>query len=72
MSKLTKEDREEAMRFYFKNLTLEQLDWVESESHEASIDKDVIALANLLSEVRNSAETRGFLSGLAAVTSGLK
>lgn len=64
---ITKEDREEAIKFYFHSLNTIQREWVEAGKHDREMDPDVIALAKLLSEVRHSAETRGFLSGLAAV-----
>lgn len=69
---ITKEDREEAIKFYFHSLTTGQRDWVENGLDQRDIDPDVISLSELLSEVRHSAETRGFLSGLAAVTRGLE
>ena len=64
---ITKEDRAAAAKFYFHSLATFQQEWVESGVHNRDMDPDVVALAKLLSEVRHSAESRGYLSGLAAV-----
>jgi hypothetical protein len=68
---ITKEDREEAIRFYFHSLTGIQIDWVEKRLCEESMDPDVVALARLLSAYRQASETRGFLAGLASVIKGM-
>ena len=64
---ITKEDREEAARFYFHSLTGMQRDWVERGEVEEAIDSDVIALAGLISKVRRYAHREGFLAGTAAL-----
>jgi hypothetical protein len=64
---ITKEDREEAARFYFHSLTGMQRDWVERGEMEEAMDSDVIALAGLLSKVRSLAHKEGFLAGTAAL-----
>lgn len=66
-SEITKEDREAAVKFYFHSLATFQQEWVESGVHNRDMDPDVVALAKLLAEARHSAESRGYLSGLAAV-----
>jgi hypothetical protein len=64
---ITKEDREEAARFYFHSLTGMQRDWVERGEMEEAMDSDVIALAGLISKVRRYAHREGFLAGTAAL-----
>lgn len=66
-SEITKEDREAAAKFYFYSLATFQQEWVESGVHNRDMDPDVVALAKLLSEVRHSAESLGYLAGLGAV-----
>lgn len=64
---ITKEDREEAARFYFHSLTGMQRDWVERGEMEDAMDPDVIALAGIISKVRRYAHREGFLAGTAAL-----
>lgn len=64
---ITKEDREEAARFYFHSLTGMQRDWVERGVMQDAMDSDVIALAELLSKVRALAHQEGFLAGTSAI-----
>jgi len=64
---ITKEDREEAARFYFHSLTGMQRDWVDRGEMEEAMDPDVIALASIISKVRRYAHREGFLAGTAAL-----
>lgn len=64
---ITKEDREEAARFYFHSLTGMQRDWVERGVMEEAMDPDVIALASLIAKVRMYSHREGFLAGTAAL-----
>lgn len=64
---ITKEDREEAARFYFHSLTGIQRDWVERGEMEDAMDSDVITLAGIISKVRRHAHREGFLAGTAAL-----
>lgn len=66
----TKDDREEALSFYYKNATCAQKEWVVSglNPKESGVDSDILELSELLSKYRESAETRGFLKGLRQVT----
>lgn len=64
---ITKEDREEAARFYFHSLTSMQRDWVDRGEMEEAMDPDVIALAVVISKVRRYAHREGFLAGTAAL-----
>jgi hypothetical protein len=69
---ITKEDREEAIRFYFQSLDGMQRDWIDKGLCEESMDPDAVALAKLLATYRVAAETRGFLAGLAGAIKGLE
>ena len=64
---VTKEDREEAARFYFISLNCLQQDWIESGKCEESIDPDTVALANVIAKVRCGAYKEGFLAGTSAL-----
>lgn len=64
---ITKEDREEATRFYFHSLTGMQRDWVECGEMEEAMDPDVIALASVIAKVRMYSHREGFLAGTAAL-----
>jgi hypothetical protein len=64
---ITKEDREEAARFYFHSLSGLQNDWVERGICEESMDPDTVALAGIISKVRRHAYREGFLAGTAAL-----
>ncbi len=63
---ITKDDREEALSFYYKNSTIAQKEWVESglSPKESGVDSDILELTELLSKYREAAENRGFLMGL--------
>ena len=69
---ITKEDREEAIRFYFQSLDGMQRDWIDKGLCEESMDPDAVALAELLATYRVAAETRGFLAGIAGAIKGLE
>jgi hypothetical protein len=69
---ITREDREEAARFYFHTLTGLQVDWVERGEMEEAMDPDIIALANVIAKVRMYSHREGFLSGSALVKSYAK
>jgi hypothetical protein len=64
---ITKEDREEAARFYFHSLSGLQNDWVERGICEESMDPDAVALAGVIAKVRRHAHREGFLAGTAAL-----
>lgn len=64
---ITKEDREEAVRFYFHSLTGLQNDWVERGVCEESMDPDAVALSGIISKIRRHAYREGFLAGTAAL-----
>lgn len=64
---ITKEDREEAARFYFHSLNGMQRDWVERGEMEEAMDPDAVALAGVVSKVRRHAYREGFLAGTAAL-----
>ena len=64
---ITKEDREEAARFYFHSLTGMQRDWVERGEMEEAMDPDTVALAGVIAKVRRHAHREGFLAGTSAL-----
>lgn len=64
---ITKEDREEAARFYFLSLTGMQRDWVDRGEMEDAMDPDTVALAGVIAKVRMHAYREGFLAGTAAL-----
>ena len=54
--------RRKAALFYYKSLTNAQEDWVEGRSG-GEIDPDVVALANLLTDVHQIGYQDGFMDG---------
>lgn len=64
---ITKEDREEAARFYFHSLTGMQRDWVERGEMEEAMDPDAVALSGVIAKIRRHAYREGFLAGTAAL-----
>jgi hypothetical protein len=48
----SKEDRENAARFYLRTLSHFVVDWVESGEVTAGLDPDIVALADLIAEIR--------------------
>lgn len=64
---ITKEDRQEAARFYFHSLTGIQQDWVDKGVMEEAMDPDTVALAGVIAKVRRHAHREGFLAGTAAL-----
>lgn len=68
---VTKEDREEAILFYFSSVSEPEKKWISDGSDEESIDHRCVSLAKFLASYRNTAETRGFLVGIATVMKGV-
>lgn len=67
---VTKEDREEAVLFYYSSANDVEKSWIDNGLCEDVIDHRCVSLSKLLASYRNVSEMRGFLVGISTIMKG--